>query len=93
MHESLKDRQNHLQSQYGFKCDCSACRKNYPKKQVNTELDYGRFRNQTEVEEEIALNWKRIGEYSEVESPCEVAALVQANKKLLQFLATKFMFC
>lgn len=92
MRESLADRQKALFKQYGFKCDCSACKHDYRIKTSFVEsLQVEQFNNIQSIHSEVTRNWIEIESNFDSQTPQKTAEIIAKNKFLLEIVGSKFM--
>lgn len=94
MQESLAIRRKSLLKQYGFECDCTACKHNYTMQSSSTCLRIEQFhkRNVQSIRTEVMGNWAKIGtDFDRNRSVVRTAQLIAKNKLLLEIIGSKFM--
>ncbi|KAG4078961.1 hypothetical protein HA402_010913 [Bradysia odoriphaga] len=94
LEEPLASRQKALLEQYGFKCDCLACKLNYqPKTSIANGLQIEHFRDQNaqSIRAEVMKNWNVIENCIDKHTPHETAEIIVKNKFLLGLVNSKFM--
>ncbi|XP_037031923.1 uncharacterized protein LOC119071216 isoform X2 [Bradysia coprophila] len=96
LEEPLASRQKALLEQYGFKCDCPACKLNYQPKinasMVNgLQMEYIRDHKAHSIRAEVMKNWNELESCFDKHTPHETAEIIVKNKFLLEFMNSKFM--
>lgn len=95
-HETLEVRQKHLHLQYKFRCDCTACRENYPLFSELKAANIPALLNSTDIEKITKLNKKfarenfsrfctYLNQYGE-HYPCEQISSVEECLKMCMHL-------
>ncbi len=89
LQESLPNRQKALLKQYGFECDCPACKHNYPAKMsVDDTL---RIDKTQSIDGDIMENWRKIENDFDNRTQDKIAGIIAKNKLLLEISGSKFI--
>lgn len=88
----MSDRHAALLKQYGFECECPACKHDY---RMNTSIDDNlqieQFHNSQSIHAEVMKNWLEIETNFEKHTPHKTATAIAKNKFLLEIIGSKFM--
>lgn len=94
MGEPLANRQKALLEQYGFRCDCPACKLNYQTKTSlvdDPQIERFRDHDAQSIRAEVKKNWSEIETNYAHHTPHETAEIIERNKFLLTLIGSKFM--